>query len=263
MRLGKMALAAVVFGGRFGFRDLNWKAWPRLAVYPGLGITFNRIQKNANTMAVYLLREIESGEVEQVVYAKAKARKFTDASYADIWSLRKHTFFVIVRNPYSRVLSAFLDTFRRREDYQGRYGPYEFTPQGFAAFVDWLAAGGRDQNKHWNLQVDHLFIPIDKYDAVIRFENLKEEMDAFLRSRGLEPPADRLNGPYPAEGQKRTAADAKLREFYTPRVADIVADLYAADFETLGYSREFPVPLEGSAVILPMQPRRNHQSAAE
>ena len=67
MRLGKMAFAAFVFWRRFGLRNLNWKAWPRLAVYPGIGIAFNRIQKNANTMTVYLLREIETGEVETEV----------------------------------------------------------------------------------------------------------------------------------------------------------------------------------------------------
>lgn len=238
-KLGRNALALFVIAARFGITDVNWRAWKRVAVYPKLGLAYNRIKKNANTTVVMLLREMETGVVESRKTAKDNSPKIRDLSIPEILGVRKCFFFVVVRNPYSRVLSAFLNRFTDEGSRQ-RHGRFELNPRGFAAFVEWLKDGGLDKNAHWDLQTKLMLLPLEKYDFVVRFENFKPEMLSLLESNALTPPDGRLDGLYPTDTNKKTSADARLREFYTPRLIGIVADLYARDFDALGYSTAFP-----------------------
>jgi hypothetical protein len=239
-KIARTAAALSMLAGRFGIAGVNWKAWKRVAVYPSLGLAYNRIKKNANTTVVMLLREMETGSVESREAAKANSRKARDLSFREIFRLREYRYFVVVRNPYSRVLSAFLNRFSVRDEKARQRRDFELTPNGFAAFVEWLGDGGLDQNAHWDLQTKLMLLPLEKYDFVVRFENFKPEMLSLLESRGLSPPEGRLDGLYPTDTNKKTSSDSRLREFYTPRLADMVADLYARDFEALGYSKVFP-----------------------
>lgn len=240
MRVIKLSFAALVLWSRFGVRGLNWRAWKMLMTYPGIGIVYNRIKKNANTTTALLLREIETGMVDAL--DDAKARYLSVLPYREIWALRNRRLIVIVRNPYSRLLSAFLDKFRL-EEYRRQHGDFSLTPEGFAAFVDWLASGNVDKNGHWREQTYHIFLPLKKFDTVVRFENLKPEILSFLAASGLQAPEERLDSLYPSDINKRTSADTKLHHFYTPRVAGIVTRLYAKDFDALGYSTEFPAQM--------------------
>lgn len=235
MRFGPIGVAAPLLTLRFGSKTINWSAWPQLAAYPELGLIYNRVKKNANTTTVYLLREIEGGIVDTTIDAKKKSRKI-DANFATALSTRSSLFFVIVRCPYSRVLSAFLDKFRQ-EKYKEEYGDFSLTPEGFALFVDWLSAGGLNRNGHWDLQSKQMFLPMKDFDVVVRFENLKQEMTTLLSRKNLQLPQGRLDAPYPADANKRTSADSRLGQFYTPRIRSVVAELYASDFEALKYNR--------------------------
>ncbi len=241
MRLLQMAVAAPVLSRRFGPTSINWHARQRLAVYPDLGIVYNRIKKNANTTAVFLLHEIESGKVETEANSPKKAARIDSLSLPQTMALRNHLYFVIVRNPYSRVLSAFLNQMGLRPEYRQKYGRFPMDPSGFASFADWLADGGIKKNAHWNLQTEQMFLPFEKFDAVIRFESLKPEMSAMLDERGLKVPKGRLDGLYPSDAPgKKTSADKRIAEFYSPETINKIGRLYEQDFTALGYSHEFP-----------------------
>lgn len=238
MRLVQMAVAAPILSLRFG-SSINWKARQRLAVYPDLGIVYNRIRKNANTTTVLLLREMETGEVETTPNGPKNAPRIDTLSISQTIALRSYLFFVIVRNPYPRVLSAFLNQMRRTE-YQQKYGRFPLTPGGFQTFVDWLADGGLEQNQHWGFQTEQMFLPTDKFSEVIRFETLKPDMEAMLTKKGLRVPEGRLDGLYPSDVNKKTSSDARLSEFYAPSTITKVLKLYEADFAALNYPRDFP-----------------------
>lgn len=251
-KLAGNTIAVSVIAARFGIFDVNWRAWKRVAVYPRLGLAYNRIKKNANTTVVMLLREMETGFVETRKVAKDNSPKIRDLSFQEILGVRKSCFFVVVRNPYSRVLSAFLNRFTAASSRQ--HGHFELNPHGFAAFVEWLKDGGLDKNAHWDLQTKLMLLPLEKYDFVVRFENFKPEMLALFASQGLSPPEGRLDGLYPTDTNKKTSADARLQQFYTPHLASIVADLYARDFDALGYSKTFPTALGGLETPKPDMP---------
>lgn len=233
----RAAFARQVLSRRFG-HEANWNAANALTFYPGLGLAYNRIKKNANTTTVILLREMDTGRVEDRGVAKDNSLKFSTLPFSKSLTLRDYFYFVTVRNPYSRVLSAFLQKFQLG-DYQEKYDRFEVTAHGFEKFVRWLGDGGLEKDGHWDLQVRQMFLPPAQYDAVVRMENFEPEMTALFERNGLVPPQGRLQGLYPSDINKKTSADRKLREFYLPATIDLVADLYGRDFETLGYSRDF------------------------
>ncbi|MCC6305038.1 MAG: sulfotransferase family 2 domain-containing protein [Rhodobacteraceae bacterium] len=246
LRLLRAALRAPAVArhlrARFPGAPLNWGATRRIAVFPGLGLAYNRVKKNANTTVVILLRELESGVIEDRDVAKDRARLLFDLAPAEL--ARPLAFLVVVRNPYSRVLSAFLNKFGA-ERYRRRHGDFPRTREGFAAFVRWLEGGGLGRDAHWNLQTRLMLLPLARYDHVVRFEALREGLEAVLAAHGLALPAGRLDALYPSDRDKQTSADARLGAFYDPATAARVARLYGEDFAALGYPTAFPRALAG------------------
>lgn len=226
------ALAAV--DARYGKGVAQRAALRRLAFFPGLGLAFNRVKKNANSALILLLHELETGQPGQAARAKDAAPNLFDLPASDLARLDDFAVFVTVRDPYSRVLSAFLDKFRQ-DRYRRKHGSFDLTPQGFGDFLNWLDKGGLARDAHWDLQVKLLALPLGCYDAVLRFETLRDDALSFFAARAIAVPDDALQGEHTGDRGKETGASARMAAFYTPERAALVARLYAADFAALGY----------------------------
>lgn len=234
----------------------NLRAVRRVAFFPRLGLAFNRIKKNANTSLMILLSELEAeaaaragaagpgagpvGDLPPGALIDRSVATLFDLGAEDLARLDRFHFFVVVRNPYGRVLSAFLDKFRH-PDWRRRHGAFPLTPEGFGAFLDWLERGGLTRDLHWTLQTRLMLFPPAVQDSVIRFEALRDETLAMLAGCGIAAPAEALAARPASDRDKETAADARLAGFYTPARAGQVARLYAPDFAALGYDTAFPV----------------------
>lgn len=232
-------LVAAALAARFGPGAVNLRAAHRVVVAPRLGLAFNRIKKNANTTVTTLLQELETGRVAHRDIAKWEARTLWDLGPRELAGLGGLRFAAVVRDPYSRVLSAFLDKFRE-DAYRRRHGAFPLTPQGFRDFVRWLEAGGLGRDAHWGPQGRLMLLPADRYDHLVRFERLGPEMAALLEALGAEVPEGRLAGLYPSDRGKETGAQARLAGFYDADTAARVARLHAADFAMLGYDTARP-----------------------
>jgi hypothetical protein len=134
------------------------------------------------------------------------------------------------RNPYARVLSAYLDKVESGDITQYReLGGRR--PKSFEAFLDVLAAtepGSLDP--HFSPQHNNLGLPDVVYDAIFYLENAGSLQRALQRALGdfeLETFA-----PHSRRAQER------MQAFYTPRTIDLVQRIYASDFAWLGYSRD-------------------------
>lgn len=222
----------------------NIKAASRVVVFPELGLVYNRIKKNANTSTIILLRQLSAGVLETPNSAKWNSQSLLDLTPQRLEEAASMHLFIIIRNPYERVLSAFLDKFRW-ENYQRKYGKLPLTPDGFDQFLTFLETGGMSRDAHWDLQTKLMFLPLDEYHSVIRFENYRPELLAMLRNQGISLPDDTLKEQYESDKAKKTGATQRLVEFYTPARAARVQSLFAHDFEALAYSVDFPVPLSG------------------
>ncbi len=241
-----MRMPATLRRLRAVYGPVRLRAATRVAVFPELGLAYNRIKKNANTSTIILLRQLEAGQVEERNDAKWNAKTWFDLSADELDRLDALHLFVIIRNPYGRVLSAFLDKFRSPR-YQRRHGAFPLTPEGFEQFLRWLDQGGLKRDAHWDLQTKLMMLPLSGYDSVIRFESFRDELRALLEARGIALPEGALRELFPSDKTKRTGSSDKLRQFYTADSVALVRKLYAADFEALGYGTEFPAPLERSA----------------
>lgn len=219
---------------RFG-PDLRAFSLHRVAVFPGLGLAYNRVKKNANTSLTILLRDLDGGGLAQRDIAKWEALTPLDLPRGERALLDRLAWVVVVRDPFSRTLSAFLDKFRE-EKYCRKHGDFPLTPEGFAAFLRYLDAGGLARDGHWDLQTKLIVGPLDRFDAVLRFETLGADLSAALARLGTPFDPERLQRAYPSDERKQTGASGRLAEFYTPEAEAVVARLYAKDFAALGYA---------------------------
>lgn len=212
----------------------------RGAVYPELGVFYNRIPKAANTTVVSLLHEIESGTIDQVDAIKGGILRPSRLSWKQASQFHQLFKFTFVRNPYDRLLSAWLQKVAPGsiETYATIPGFGEDSRSGFASFVAYLAAGGLLDNKHWTPQYRLMVLPPSQFDFIGRVESFNGDMQTVLQRTGLSLPEGRsLDELYPTDkAGKRTRAGERLRTYYTPESAEIVRRLYKTDFRRFGYS---------------------------
>jgi len=201
-------------------------------------VLHNRIRKNASSSSMVLWNQILTGRSESVRQSDYNMTLITDLSFPELPELHDYRRLVIPRDPYTRVLSAFLDKVKR-DHVQELLGGIDPTPEGFSKFLGWVKDGGLNANPHWDLQIHETLFPVAFYTDVVRFEEYRHAFPEFLENVGV--PRDLLAKEGSERGQSHaTGADDKLSYFYDQRRLDLVADIYEIDFETFGYSRDRP-----------------------
>jgi Sulfotransferase family len=214
--------------------EVNVEAFDRIAVFRKSKIAFNRLKKNANSTVMIALTRLENGLLlNSTLTAKREASGLDDASvlFAD---LAHFDWLLIVRDPYSRTLSAFLEKFQK-ELYIRRYGKFELSSIGFLNFLCWLKDGGMSADFHWNLQTAHIFLPMSFYTRIIRFETFGSEFLRFLQEKDPAIDSDFLSEATSIGAIHATRSDEKVNAFYNTESKKLVSELFEADFRALGY----------------------------
>jgi Sulfotransferase family len=146
--------------------------------------------------------------------------------------------FAIVRNPYTRLLSCYLNKFHTKK---GRRDPLQRALKvgdedlSFGDFVARVAEQSAWQmDPHWRIQHDNIFCDVIGYDRFVRFENLDEALGEILARFSTTPVIRNVR-----KGEFN--AGRKVAEFYTPEIAAAVRRKFAIDFETFGYPDALPV----------------------
>lgn len=148
--------------------------------------------------------------------------------------------FCFVRNPYTRILSCYLDKIVRGTGEKAQIlrvlgmDPAELKANiSFDAFVDVLyQQKSFEMDPHWRVQTDQCLYDNIEYDLVGRFESFEKDLTSVL-SLLFEHPADKPVVHIP----HATSADSKLNAYYTGSTADKVYARYQSDFEIFRYSR--------------------------
>lgn len=156
--------------------------------------------------------------------------------------LRKATVkFCFIRNPYSRVLSSYIDKIATNEQRRKLFLSSIKTYQGnfsHISFVEFLKLikdqSPREQNPHWRRQhYQNMFDLID-YDFVGSFEAFNADFTLLFKAKFPE-----ITGSLETIDEHRTDTRTMIRDYYNQDEAiELVREIYRKDFEVLGYSNE-------------------------
>ncbi|ESX82521.1 sulfotransferase family protein [Mesorhizobium sp. M0142] len=200
---------------------------------PDHGFFYNRIAKSANSTVTINLAQLKFREKFQLAGAKKQLLQSdtllrpSQLTVDQVDSISNVFAFTFVRNPYSRVLSAYLDKVATGKKNIGKRGNIPT----FCEFCDLLEDGWLYADLHWAPQTSSLVMPTSEFDFIGRVENFAEDFQkVWDRISGGRQISNTIH-----RSQSRTDATSKADDYYDKRSRGIVSSLYAEDFEAFGY----------------------------
>jgi hypothetical protein len=150
--------------------------------------------------------------------------------------------FCFVRNPFTRLLSCYLDKIARptpmRKSVLEQLGRSDEPGNPNVSFEEFVAAvraqPAMAMDPHWALQTLLLLHGKMRYDFVGRFETFDDDMAEILQRLAIP------HQYYFRERRNETRAETLTAKFYDDRSIAAVREIYAADFAAFGYDREPP-----------------------
>lgn len=181
------------------------------------------------SVAMALFNHLAGGHVD--------ARYYRRIFGSDFWKYFKFTF---VRNPYARLVSAY--EFLKRGGHPASPNDQRFRDEILCEYTDfsefvlrWLEPNRRWLRPHFRPQ--HEFVRLGRrlvMDFVGHVECLQDDFCTVCKQLGIKATLEHLND----TGPRRTS----LEEYYaSDAVIQRVREVYAMDFEMLGYSQQPPV----------------------
>lgn len=173
---------------------------------------------------------------------KSRIKKPRDLSLSELRQLEDYHSLAVVRDPYARTLSVFLDKVApgTNEIFAKCPGFGDATPSGFKLFLSYLENEGTRFDRHFWPQVDLLYQPIDKFSFIGKLETLSDDLSRFLKRIQLNSfEKDRFAKPHvleESEPGKITKAKGNLSIFYDNAAERKVEAIYLQDFKSFGYS---------------------------
>lgn len=203
----------------------------RICICKSRRFCYFRVPKAANSTIMNSLAFATFGSGafdDEGVVAKGSFADITAASDLDADQMvARYLCFTFVRNPFTRVLSAYLD--KIVADSNPKFREMAGLPDGgtFSGFLHYLRDSGLHANPHWAPQTS--IIPIDP--ARLHFVGHVETIEAdFARLSAMI-----FGGPMPLRTRQsgRTSARKLVSDVYTMEDRRLVEELYQQDFEQL------------------------------
>lgn len=157
----------------------------------------------------------------------------------EVFTSPKYYRFSIVRNPYSRLLSCYLDRIVPANSAPYRQlvramGKPDGAQVSFAEFIETICRQKPyDQNNHWRLQTSEICTAAISYHCVGKQENFATDMANIWKHIAPGRPAPDFSSENKAPSI--TSAGNQITQYYTPGLIDMVREAYRDDFVTFGY----------------------------
>jgi len=244
----KRRLAEKVFLRKSDYHFRNYFNPDCVAIFPEIGLCFNRVKKSGNSSICGYLAQI-SGYPQFGTPAELKSflLRPETASIGQLKQARSYHSLVVVRNPFERSLSAFLDKVGgdRSQRFTQYAGHGDKSAVGFLKFLKHLDAMPQPGNRHFWPQTDLLYQPLEVFSLVAKLESLSSDLPPFLEKvTGQTFSGDTFRQPHQVEQAKEgkvTRAGQKILEYYCAESEQLVRKIYKRDFEELGYPETLPL----------------------
>ena len=153
--------------------------------------------------------------------------------------------FVVVRNPYARLISCFRHKFEKGEGapYRRKLRELGFADRDKISFSEFLHAIARQKqekmNSHWRVQYYNVFMDVIPYTEIIKYEDLSARLPSLIAELYPEQ-ANGHNGngsglPILTKNISGSDSEALIDKYFTPELKRLAQKIYAKDFETFGY----------------------------
>ncbi len=151
--------------------------------------------------------------------------------------------FAFVRNPYTRILSAYLDKMVKNQWERNRLLPtLGFAPDAQITLLQFLEVIREvphiHKDIHWTPQSYLLQRHRVDYHFIGRLENFAAGFERVIKK--IKPDADENLFTIRADHHK-TDANEKIAEYVGPRERDLILEIFENDFVDFGYDREIEV----------------------
>jgi len=152
--------------------------------------------------------------------------------------------FCFVRNPYTRLLSAYLEKIKGNKSQKKRilaqlgYNLEDINQQiSFEDFVNAVAAQPISvMDLHWRVQYYQTFQDSINYSYIGKLEEFDDDFLVVLDRLGIKD-----NDQYVSKEQRhKSDANSSIEDYYTEAIRDIVFTKYKKDFDYFGYSSVLP-----------------------
>lgn len=147
--------------------------------------------------------------------------------------------FIVVRDPISRFVSCYLDRISGQRSAPRRRITRQLVTNtdGKISFDAFLAAveaqDVREMDPHWKPQYFAINAHVIRFDEVLRFERLQEDMSTVMAK--IYPRVWESIDLTRNWSPSRTCAADAVADLVTPGARRQLAKLYEADFEAFGY----------------------------
>lgn len=180
---------------------------------------------------------------------------------------RKFYKFCFVRNPYSRLLSAYLNKIKRKSLDVSRkkrllmqldIGTKDMSDEeisakevSFEMFVNAIVAQpAKYMDPHWRIQYYQTLQDFVEFNFIGKLENFQQDLEEVLQKLGVKQPDKYIdNGRW-----HQTNATERLSEYYTEELRDKVYTKFQKDFDVFNYSSVLPAISSNKAKRLKVDP---------
>ncbi|MEW6997527.1 sulfotransferase family protein [Colwelliaceae bacterium BS250] len=191
-----------------------------------LGIFCNRVPKAANSTIVSNLVQLKLGKEINTIKSKKIFRTPSQLTTNELNKFDSLFKFAIVRDPFSRTLSAYLDKIDRVFNQNGE-------KISFKDFLKSLNSGKLYSNLHWAPQSSILLIPFEDFDFIGKFENLNDDLGHIINK--IKNDTSNENS-FSRKGPSSTNASDKIKKYYDAECVELMQQMFAKDFAILGYN---------------------------
>jgi hypothetical protein len=183
---------------------------------------FLHIPKTAGLSIIKILDKYNPDEI--YYYSHPRIRKYNKVKNKNL----NYFVFTFVRNPFSRILSAFNYLKNGGVNIQDRRirNRYKLDEIDFKTFVKNNIKNDSINTDHFKPQLHYLDYDVKKINFIGKFENLHEDFNTIC---------DKIGIPRQELPHKNKSKHKHYTEYYDDETREIVAEKYAMDIEYFDY----------------------------